>query len=507
MEIFPIQVDYETELSALYYNQSPLEQTNLISSTGITPSANDLNQSGKSVANYVAVGNLYLDSGSANAYVLSPISESGLNFQGITRYFTGARIRFTASNANTGASTVNVNGLGAISIKLPSGADPLSGDIPISSESEIIYNGTNWILQTAPSVQDFLLADYASAGDFYVDSGIANAYILSAASGFHSISQYRIGGIIRFIPLHANTGASIVNINGYGNVNILLINNSNPSPGDIQQNKECVIFYNGTNFILQNPLGALVSSFPQGYQYKARINSNASSPNTHVDFLAGSVRDQSNLSNIVLNSMLSKDITLSWAAGNGNGGNSVPWDANTCYACFLIIDASGNVDAGFDTDINATNLLSASGYLYYRRRGYILTDPSARVREFYTDGLNFWYKNFTDTEITVANTTSATLITPTSPTANLLVYLFHSIVAGAGINSVAITSAFSEQPTVNTASYYTAYTDVPDGNADMTSTRLSVVTTATPQVYIQANQADGSDSLIYTLGWQDLLED
>ena len=55
--------------------------------------------------NYVAS-----DSGSADAYVIAPSPA-------ITAYTEGQRFGFTATNASTGASTINVSGLGVKSIK------------------------------------------------------------------------------------------------------------------------------------------------------------------------------------------------------------------------------------------------------------------------------------------------------------------------------------------------------------------------------------------------------
>jgi hypothetical protein len=65
-------------------------------------------------------------------------------------YTTGMMVRFKADVANTGAATLNVNGLGAVAIKLQNGDDPSDGDIPANSYPEVIYNGTNFTLLTPP---------------------------------------------------------------------------------------------------------------------------------------------------------------------------------------------------------------------------------------------------------------------------------------------------------------------------------------------------------------------
>ena len=48
---------------------------------------------------------------------------------------------------NTGVSTINVNGLGAKSIKKANGNDVASGNLKAGSIYTLRYNGTNFILQ------------------------------------------------------------------------------------------------------------------------------------------------------------------------------------------------------------------------------------------------------------------------------------------------------------------------------------------------------------------------
>lgn len=82
--------------------------------------------------NYIA------DTGVANAYVatLSPA---------LGAYAAGVLVQFKATNVNTTASTVNVNGLGAKTIKKLDGVtDLVSGDIKAGQIVELEYDGTNF---------------------------------------------------------------------------------------------------------------------------------------------------------------------------------------------------------------------------------------------------------------------------------------------------------------------------------------------------------------------------
>lgn len=88
------------------------------------------------------------DAGGTDAYAitLTPAPAS---------YTTGQKFKFTANTANTGACTLNVNGLGAIDIKKRNDQDPETGDIEAGQVVEVVYDGTNFqmvsqLAQTPP---------------------------------------------------------------------------------------------------------------------------------------------------------------------------------------------------------------------------------------------------------------------------------------------------------------------------------------------------------------------
>lgn len=79
------------------------------------------------------------DTGAANAYVvaLSPALDA---------YITGMPVHFKAANANTGASTININGLGVKTIKKNGSADLIPGDIAAGQIVVVVYDGINFQL-------------------------------------------------------------------------------------------------------------------------------------------------------------------------------------------------------------------------------------------------------------------------------------------------------------------------------------------------------------------------
>mgnify|MGYP000986709967 CR=1 FL=1 len=72
-----------------------------------------------------------------------------------TAYTTGMRFIFKAGTANTGACSLNVNSLGAKTIKKNYNTDLETGDILANQIVEVIYDGTNFQIKTSATGVDF----------------------------------------------------------------------------------------------------------------------------------------------------------------------------------------------------------------------------------------------------------------------------------------------------------------------------------------------------------------
>lgn len=99
-----------------------------------------------------------LDTGVADAYLVAMPNTW-------TAYTAGASLRMKAVNANMGASTVNVDGLGVKTITRFNGDALLAGDIPASSVLEYYYDGTNFQLAGGPATITNAVIGPASATD------------------------------------------------------------------------------------------------------------------------------------------------------------------------------------------------------------------------------------------------------------------------------------------------------------------------------------------------------
>ena len=87
--------------------------------------------------------NFYTDTGAANAYIITVSSPQTVS------QAAGLRVQFLAANANTGASTLQINALAAKNIKNLNGTALTNAQIPASSVVDVIYDGTQYLLLSA----------------------------------------------------------------------------------------------------------------------------------------------------------------------------------------------------------------------------------------------------------------------------------------------------------------------------------------------------------------------
>jgi hypothetical protein len=96
------------------------------------------------------------DSGASNAYVVTmPHTPDS--------YTDGMVVTFKASNSNSGASTVNVDSLGAKTITRQSGAALQSGDIVADKFTTIVYNSTSGNFEILSNTADAALQTVVAA--------------------------------------------------------------------------------------------------------------------------------------------------------------------------------------------------------------------------------------------------------------------------------------------------------------------------------------------------------
>jgi hypothetical protein len=172
------------------------------------------------------------------------------------------------------------------------------------------------------------------------------------------------------------------------------------------------LFGDGSN------LTGLTTGLPINYLGGLTLSNNSSDAAHDIDIAAGSARDNANSADLTLSSGMTKQIDATWASGDGNGGmaDGVSLSTNTWYHVFVVATDAGGVDAGFDTAVNASNLVGTSGVASaFRRIGSVLTDGSSNIISFIQFGDEFIWS----TQINNVNGsglgTSRVLQTVTSP--------------------------------------------------------------------------------------------
>lgn len=106
----------------------------------------------------------YDESGVANTYV----GDARTGLEGPASYFTDMVVKFTPGNTNTGASTINVAGLGIKNIFSGGGA-LVGGELVAGRQYTLIYNGTEFEIDLSTVATPVLLASRSVNGVTSVD--------------------------------------------------------------------------------------------------------------------------------------------------------------------------------------------------------------------------------------------------------------------------------------------------------------------------------------------------
>lgn len=107
--------------------------------------------------------NYAIDSASDDDYIITLQSAFGA-------YYAGMEISFKATTANTGACTLNVNSLGAKTIKKNVSSDLVTGDILANQIVKVVYDGTNFQMVSNlppinPIVRTYTMSSVALGAD------------------------------------------------------------------------------------------------------------------------------------------------------------------------------------------------------------------------------------------------------------------------------------------------------------------------------------------------------
>jgi parallel beta-helix repeat protein len=148
---------------------------------------------------------------------------------GYSAYFTGSTVSFVAFGANTNATTLNINGLGAKSITKQGSTALTQGDIKSGQIVMVTYDGTRFQLIPSKINPVVSVNDFGAVGDGATDDTAAfNAALTAAKIVFvpPSTSSYIVDGIS--MPansvLYATGGATLKRKNNATSSSMVLCN-------------------------------------------------------------------------------------------------------------------------------------------------------------------------------------------------------------------------------------------------------------------------------------------
>ncbi len=340
------------------------------------------------------------DTGTANTYVasLSPA---------LTTYTVGQIAIVLISNTNSGASTLNLNGLGAKNILRTNGATPFAGDLVSGMIAYLVYDGTNFQILN-PVIQGITASQIQNGGLLYAaDTGSVNAVVVALSP---VVSAYVAGMKFSVLIANTNTSSSSLNLNSLGTKSIKLTNGASISPGDLIAGQIADFEYDGTNIQLLNPgtwasqiqvqNGSLVYAVDGGSanSYTASISPSISAYTTGMKVNIKISNTNTGNSTLNLNSLGAKNIKLL------NGNNPAAGD----------IVSGQYAEFGYDgTNMQLLNPASSPSQLQVQA-GTILYAASTSAANTYTATLSPSPSTIpTGMQIRInftnANTSSATL--------------------------------------------------------------------------------------------------
>lgn len=356
----------------------------------------------------------------------------------------GMIVRWRAPAYNTGAITVNINGLGAKNYVNNDLAAFASGKVKSGTIQEAIYNAS----QNRFERTTMLFGPDAS--------GIAYNGALGSMTAEQAIDAV--------LPSQTGNSGKYLKTNG-----------SAPSWGTI---------LSPANYITGLTL------------------SNAADANNDITVAVGMATDSTNAAEISLASAITKRLDATWAVGTNQGGIDTGSKAtSTTYHIHLIKRPdTGVVDVLFSTSPTSPNM--PTNYTVFRRIGSIVTDGSGNIRGFKQINDRFILSAKTTTSL--SNPTTYTTIAlagmPTGLAYEAILNISGSGTVTSGINSVLYLLSMLTAEEIILATGSSADSSV----AEQIGMKLGIDTNTSGQIQYKTSQSNSFAALsALLLGWVD----
>jgi hypothetical protein len=220
------------------------------------------------------------------------------------------------------------------------------------------------------------------AGNFYSDSGVANAYSLSMIGSAQTPAAYFDGMEIRFRAANQSTGASTITVGALGSKAIKQADGVTDITTEISTTADSVLRFDSANdcFVYDVGISAAtttvtgISLLPTPITLK----NNIVDANNDIDFTAG-VMQFDDGSGQAATTAITKQLDANFVAGTNQGGlDTGAKAADTWYYCYTIYNPStGATDALFTSTYGSPTM--PTGFTKKAYRGALLTDVLSNI--------------------------------------------------------------------------------------------------------------------------------
>jgi len=343
-------------------------------------------------------------------------------------YAAGNLFSFVAPNTNTGASTINLNSLGAKSITKLGSTALAAGDIVSGRIYLIEYDGTRFQLinPSASSVSSFSAGSTGLTPSSATTGAVTLAGTLATTNGGTGLTSFTANGVVYASSSSAlATGSALV----FDGTN-LGVANSSPSDavtvGTTTTGKNIRIYSssNGNNGLFRmfdsggterlqlgvNTTGEAVYYSPTGSVHTWYINTEqmrltstglgigTSSPSAKLQ-VKGTVNFEATNSTNVWNLYTYTDNTLRWNY-NGAGADEIVLDSSgnlglgvtpSAWGSIFRVNQIGNYGSYIGGRTDSSNQLHLGTNSYYNGTNWIYTNTAAATRYVQSSGAHEWY--------------------------------------------------------------------------------------------------------------------
>lgn len=348
--------------------------------------------------------------------------------------------------------------------------------------------------------------DPASYANYAIDSGAVNAYAITLAPA--PASQVSLVGVPIEVKIGTgNTGASTLNVNGFGAQPVVRRDGTAVQQGDLPTGAMTLLIWDGTSYQLQSFVQAQVATVPQYYIVGLQIVNNGA---TSMDIQAGTCADGNN-THLLVNASTFTKTQAAFAAGTGNGGKmSAAALANNTWYYFYALrkDADGTIEFGFDVSPTAPTAQAGYTAANYRLIGERKTQAaSTNWDTFNQHGDEMWWSTPPANDVSTTNPgTAAVTATLNVPALKVKAFLNAGIncTDADGTSAPALYISALENADIAASSTVTPMgsINVQSGTQGFATAQVVVWTNTSSQIRYRINSSNANTAVrICVIGW------